>query len=463
MAGVSNISFLGTLSSIPLLPEAPTTPPRAAPLVISAAVSAETTPVSSSLVARDLCRSAASSVPSSARIIFGSGTPATIASPATPLAAARVVVSAAASAEVTPVSSPSLVARNTGCSATSSVSSCARIVFGCGTPAAIASPATPPPAARAAVDPMITATPPAIRNLGRQPKTLLETSPDGEGKARIAGGVAALRAMVPEQRRRAALNLWKVFRESISEEDPTTPLFHRAAERYFKSDSCSRTGTEVVSALSEVLGIHARIVPIAHLCGEEESGGGHLYGLLEEVLARNSATGVCFGKVRTARREQKLSSVFPERIGLEDVIAMLQNPTTIVIASCGNRCLQRIESGLFIECYFRNPIGFSSVFPVFFVGEYQEGETYQLTDTVTVSAETILGFALEEVRQKIARGQQPASYFISADGEIQTIIIDLARHLSETFVTKGILFSFSRRVASDVFKCFPADFFTTVS
>ena len=306
-------------------------------------------------------------------------------------------------------------------------------------------------------------TPEAVRNLMdrlRAPgaeDSVFFCSPDRDGKREVRRGIDALRGMGPSPQAKGKAHEISCLldNELAPGQDPRSPDFHRKAECKLREEGdLSQTGGAVARVVAAILGSPPRVLPAKHLEGEE-AGGGHFFESLRGDPLAMSPTGVAYGTVAAGKKKTKMSSVFPRGVDLAQIVAMMRHPKTRTIFRFENRCLKHVEGVPYIlECYIRG-VQYSSIFPVFFFGEFTPGQVYHLTTDVAAPSDEVLAAAIALIRAK--PGENSFQYFDPAGS---WVIVDLAETFVErTQVDRGILFWFSRASSPTLFAEIPDDFF----
>jgi hypothetical protein len=144
------------------------------------------------------------------------------------------------------------------------------------------------------------------------------------------------------------------------------------------------------------------LVDEAHITAPDRNGGFHLcppeHSLRGRVtqICHNPATGVWIGSFHPPTRveEKKLSSFFPDAVKSPEDIENLFKGASI-LAKTESRLLWQLPEAPFVveACYREGKTTISTLYPILFYGEFAPDQAMQITVSLTVSSEEVLGFA----------------------------------------------------------------------
>jgi hypothetical protein len=274
----------------------------------------------------------------------------------------------------------------------------------------------------------------------------LFTSPTKEKKIRISEGADALTKMSPHRGSEKASKIMDRIHRSLSKKDPKTAAFHKeAGDKVEQENGFSRTGTDFICTVAKKMHKSpTKVLPLKHMETLDETGGFHLVTPGSphriDVIAINPRTNVTFALIDGV----KTSTLFPDTVD-EEVLADLVDASK-VIAKDANKSLRMTYTGLVIECYKKNPIMYSSVFPVFTFEQYAPRSEFELVSGVQISADAALAAAQKELLNG-------AYYQIHNEKrEIASVVVDIAPSFeSITRVSRGMWFKFDRATAPELF------------
>lgn len=269
-------------------------------------------------------------------------------------------------------------------------------------------------------------------------------SPDRTGKQAVESGVQALRAMDTPPRAAAAKRVMKrIFSQTLSPADPASLVFHEQASKKLKAEG--DLSDTVQAFLRELLRMgqdptFVPVIPLDHLRTLQDTGGFHFdagdASHQIQVIAV-SAAGVKYARINGG----KLSSIFPGN----DLVQVVRNiALSQPIAYRGNRELRMTPAGYVIECYKKNAVAYSSVFPIFMYQEFNPAvQEYRLTQAVGIPPAA----AVAAAKQLMASGD---FYQIKNQAQaVISVIVDIAPlFASQTGIARGILFKFDSKLFS---------------
>lgn len=311
---------------------------------------------------------------------------------------------------------------------------------------------TPPPQPKGSLQPKVT--PEATRKAMGFVQQHLFTSPDKKGKAAVARGLRDLQTIHEEEEdddekfaTKKARTLANQIVHSISpQHDPAKAEFHaEASQKLDEEGGLSATSMGFVKGLVDIGGSPQRVIPTRHLSQfDPEKGGFHVdlddHSHAVEVIAENPRT-----RVRYARIDgKKISTMFPEGVDLDRIVAITISAR--VLAKRNNQSLRLTPDGYVIECYAKDEVSFSSIFPVFLYEVFAKDQTFELVPGITIDSQQ----ALDAAKQLI---KVVPYYSVNDDqGNLLTIIVDIAPIFkNETNIEKGVMFRFDRAIAPELF------------